>query len=107
MCESLGSTAPPSVHAGVPGDDPRGQLQPTGEVQRVSTYLLFNDVGGLIVEDGPEAIGVSCSFGIQAEVQGHINGGEFIPEVFLILQSNKEKHKGFVRCSLYNKQANI
>lgn len=56
------------------------------EVQRTPKYLLFNYVGGLIVEDGPQAVGVSCSVWIQAEVQGHINGGEFIPEVFLILQ---------------------
>ncbi len=63
--------------------------QKIGGVYCTSKYLLLNYVGGLIVEDGPQAVGVSCSFWIQAEVQGHINGGEFIPEVFLILQSNK------------------
>lgn len=56
-----------------------------------SKHLLFNHVGGLIVEDGPQAVGVSRCFWVQAEVQGHINGGKFIPEFFLILYLKKHK----------------
>ena len=52
-------------------------------------YLLHNDVGALIVKNGPQAVGVSSSFWIQAEVQGHKNGGEFVPEFFFILQLKK------------------
>lgn len=53
------------------------------------TYLLLYNAGGLVVEDGPQAMGVRGSFWVQAEVQGHKNGGEFIPEFFLILQVKK------------------
>lgn len=63
-----------------------GAGQEVNEVLCTLMYLLLIQVGGLIVEDGPQAVGVSCSFGIQAEVQGYINGGEFIPEFLLILQ---------------------
>lgn len=49
-------------------------------------YLLLDHVGGLVVEDGPQASGVGCSLGVQAEVQGDVNGGQFVPEVFLILE---------------------
>lgn len=52
-------------------------------------YLLFNDVGGLIVEDGSKAMGVCCCFWIQTVVEGHIDGGEFIPELLLTLKSDK------------------
>lgn len=56
-----------------------------------SNYLLLNDIGGLIVEDGSQAVGVSGSFWIQANVQGHKYGGELVPEVFFTLQSEKKK----------------
>ena len=76
------------------------------EVQCMSKYLLLDNAGGLIVEDGPEAVGVSCSFWIQAEVQGHINGGEFIPEVFLLLQANKDI-TGFLSDAVCAKNGNL
>lgn len=50
---------------------------------------MFNDVGGLIVEDGPQAVGVGSSIGVHGVVEGYVNGGEFIPEVFLILWGKK------------------
>lgn len=52
-------------------------------------HLLLNDVGGLIVEDGLQAMGVSGRLWIQAEVEGHKNRGEFIPELLLLLQLQK------------------
>ena len=55
------------------------------------TYLLLDHGGGLIVEDGTQAAGVGCSARIQAEVQGHVDGGELIPEVLIILQPKKHK----------------
>ena len=60
-------------------------------------YLLLDHAGGLIVEDRPQPVGVSCSFWIQAEVQGHINGGEFIPELFLILQTKETEEQSLCR----------
>lgn len=63
--------------------EPRGMTE--GEVWCTSKHLLFNDVGGLIVEDGLQAVGVSWCLWVQGEGQGHVNGGKFIPEFFLIL----------------------
>lgn len=60
-------------------------------------YLLLDHAGGLIVEDRPQPVGVCCSFWIQAEVQGHINGGEFIPELFLILQTKETERQSLCR----------
>lgn len=64
-------------------------LKEPGLVNVMLKHLLLNDVGGLIVEDGPQAMGVSSSFWIQAEVEGHKNRGEFISEVLLLLQLQK------------------
>lgn len=58
---------------------------------RTSTHLLFNHVGRLVVEDGPQAVRVSWRLWVQGEVQGHINGGKFVPEVFLILHRKQKK----------------
>lgn len=55
----------------------------------MSKYLLLNYMNVVIVKDGPQAVGVSCSIWIQAEVQGNKNRGEFIPEVLLILHTKK------------------
>lgn len=60
------------------------------------TYLLLYNIGGLVVEDGPQAMGVRGSFWVQAEVQGHKNGGEFIPEFFLILQVKKTHGRVYI-----------
>lgn len=60
------------------------------------SYLLLNNVGGLVVEDGLQAIGVGGSFWVQAEVQGHKNGGEFIPEFFLTLKVKKTHDKVYI-----------
>lgn len=55
-------------------------------------YLLLNEADGLVVEDGPQAMRVSSGTGIQGEVKGHIDGGELVPELLVILQSDTHTH---------------
>lgn len=89
-CLLFWNTAPLYISAGSPVERSAPGLVWTardeeGEVWCTSKHLLFNDVGGLIVEDGLQAVGVSWCLWVQGEGQGHVNGGKFIPEFFLIL----------------------
>lgn len=70
-------------------EKPETRLNRAGRVG--SKHLAFNHVGGLIVEDGPQAVGVRWCLRVQGEGQGHVNGGKFIPEFLLILQEKQKK----------------
>lgn len=52
-------------------------------------YLLFDELGTLVVDDGAQAMGVSGSPRVEAEVEGDVDGGELIPKLLLILHTVK------------------
>ena len=50
-------------------------------------YLLHDEAGHLVVEDGPQAVDVGGGVGIQAEVQRHVDGGQLVPELLVVLHT--------------------
>lgn len=58
------------------------------------TYLLLDQLSGLVVEYGPEAVLVCCSLRVQAEIQRHKDGRQLVSELPLILHSTTETDIG-------------
>ena len=50
-------------------------------------YLLHDEAGHLVVEDGPQAVDVGGGVGIQAEVQCNVDGGQLVPELLVVLHT--------------------
>ncbi len=60
------------------------------------TYFLFDELCCLVVEDGPQAVSVCRGLRVQAEVERNEDGWQLIPEVLLILHSNREENRAGV-----------
>ena len=48
-------------------------------------YLLLDELSGLVVEYGPQAVPVCGSLRMQTEVKSDIDGGQLIPKLLFIL----------------------
>ncbi len=60
------------------------------------TYFLFDELRCLVVDDGLQVVFVCCSLRVQAEVECNEDGRQLIPEVLLILHSNREENRAGV-----------
>ena len=75
-------------------DGSGGAEAPTGPVWGVlpaaGAYLVLEELLGAVAEDGAEAVVVRRAAGVQAEVQTHHDGRQFVPEVLFALRGKGE-----------------